>query len=406
MQFPGAISLQAGDKDHMTPAATLSWPKAVNDLRVLAADFNGKNVTLYVPGSNFSVKGTLLYRGGNTGMIRSREDHLTVFNWDAGYLLSADSAEDDPAGFAARAPDTLGAGFDLKAPAAQARLSYLNPEVSLANHYRLIRHPDGTVSLSLRAVLNNDSAISYRQALLTLATGDNNDRPPGPLYRQMAGTTGASLLADRVVSTQRSGGRQFITPDGLYDLPARSSLVLNVLSQSRLPALYRYRYSFNGSAGTLPDGKTEHPQTLLSFTTSRDLPGGRITTYTTGAQGTLLLTGESNTGAVAAGSRVQLTQGRAYTVDIQRRRITLQRQSGETGVHWQLKLTSHDTAPVTLVIRDTSPLIIGSSATLVQDKPSVQALPLEKEAGNPVIVLSSGETRTVDLNTVYYNRSS
>lgn len=386
------LSLSAGNEN----ATSISWRQNTDNSANLLPYLVDKSITISIPKSNLAVKGTLVSWQNNMGMLRSSDGQVTMFSWQSDLLVSTHFSTDEFKKFqqVATGNNELFAVFNLEEPVNTLQLAYASKGLTLENNYRMVWQPEQSkLKLALKSTITNRSKTSYPNASLVLASGDLGVQRPAMYKRSFAMEAGVAnaVGADRAESSTRKGNIQFISVKGKQTIGANSSTSLNLFTLNNISAHEKYTYTFNGMYSNSSQ-LIEHPKSMLTFNASTDLPAGNVQLYTKSSEGPLLLTGDSQLKHAAKGAIVMLPLGTAYTIDVTRKRLSMQDEGKETRVQWEFTFVNHKSTSASVNLRD-------NSSSLVRIKAQV---PVKNNTIS--ISLKPGETKTINMTSIYLQR--
>ena len=370
-------------------ATSTSWSHASDSIENLLPYLIGKSITISIPRSNLAIKGRLISWKNKVGFLQGADGQVTMFHWQPSLLINTHFSSSEIKSFQNMIVDKneLSANFNLTTPANALHLNYVNNGLSLQNNYRVVLNPEhAKLQLSLKNTVTNNSTTSYPNADIILASSNNSNKFMGN-RKGLAMMAGYEADSDSNAVSTRKWNTQFISVKGKHNIEANSSTSLNALTLSNIPVNTSYTYSFYGEHA-ISSSSVEHPQSLISFKAPQDLPSGDVQIYTPYNK-SLLLVGSSQIQHSAKNALVTMHAGKAYTIDIYRKRMNVQQQGKEVGVKWKFTLVNHKKSPSTVKILDQS-----SSLVEINSNSPVKGHKVK-------VTLNPGQTKTIDLTTIY-----
>ena len=326
-------------------ADSISWLQPPDNRDQLIAGMLGSEVEVYRNGVEAPSTGRLVYWRNGTGILQWASGRQEVFSADRDVMIrSLDrGALGNP-----RLSPPLVAGFSLEKPAEAVLLSYINQNLGYQTWYQLITDSEGKgMTLIHDALLANNSDSNYRQASIQLASGDTGIVPQVMMARSYA-----AGMPEMDNQSRRRGDLYFTSVPGQHDLPPRSRQKIRLSLMDNLSGGHYYQYRFYGQSQPGNRPVQGHPTQMIRFTAPTDLPAGRVRVFEEDSDGRLFMTGESVLEQSAAGSRVLLGQGEAYTIEIERSRLDVRQQVNQLIVSWQLVIRNRKKEMVQLRIMD------------------------------------------------------
>lgn len=251
------------------------------------------------------------------------------------------------------------AEFGKQKPQGTLGLTYLSPLLSYTSRYRLTREKNNQSWLERVLTLKNTSNIDYKNTVIHLVSGDINESPRGRLetaYAKAAADGASASMDERV-------GELLVTPlKGTWTLPAHTSTQISQYKQENIAFEEHYLLEVYGGAFGSPPPALEHPRLILRFKAGADLAAGRVEIFEQNKDGASLLSGNARLAATVKGDSARLVLGEAFTVRVDRQRVT-GRQSGNTvQTQWKTTVYNDRQSPITFILDDRQHNLIKLSA--------------------------------------------
>lgn len=241
--------------------------------------------------------------------------------------------------------------------AGTATVSYVANQIGWQSEYTLITDRDQTRGdWKQWAALSNRSGADYRNARITLVSGDvRRDRPAVPLDMAYGGARAYSEVA----APEPFAARHLYRLNERVTLPRNADERIALRSAEGLAIERTYRVVSGVQLFRIPDPELPRKARLrLTIANTapagpgEPLPRGKVTVYTPTRQGELAIAGEPTIADTPVGQNVELDLGEAFDVTSERSQ-TAYRLTGEAQeVGYRILLRNQQDVPVAVWVTE------------------------------------------------------